>query len=40
VPLDQQAAIIRSLGSRHAEGADKTELANEIMDLVSRRKKV
>jgi hypothetical protein len=38
VPLDQQGAIIRSLGSRNAEGADNTELANEILNLISRRK--
>src|SRR5580704_8178767 len=39
VPLDQQASIIRSLGSRNAEAADSTELANEIIDLISRRKR-
>jgi integrase len=39
VPLDQQAAIIRSLSSRKAEVTDNTELANEIMDLISRRKR-
>ena len=37
VPLDRQAAIIRSLSSRKAEAADNTELANEIMNLISRR---
>jgi integrase len=37
VPLERQAAIIRSLRSRK-EAADNAELANEIMDLISRRK--
>ena len=39
VSLDQQGAIIRSLGSRSAEHADDTKLANEIMDLIGRRKR-
>jgi integrase len=39
VPLDQQASIIRSLGSQNAEAADSTELANEIIDLISRPKR-
>jgi integrase len=39
VPLNQQASIIRSLGSRNAEAADSTELANEIIDLISRHKR-
>jgi integrase len=38
VPLDRQAAILRSLGLRKAEAAGDTELASEIMDLISRRK--
>ena len=37
VPLERQAAIIRSLRSRE-EAVDNAELANEIMDLLSRRK--
>ena len=38
VPLDRQAAILRSLGSRKAEVAGDTELASEILELISRRK--
>lgn len=38
VPLDRQAAILRSLGLRKAEVAGDTELASEILDLISRRK--
>jgi hypothetical protein len=40
VPVDQQASIIRSLGSRNAEAADSAELGHEIIDLISRRKRV
>jgi integrase len=36
VPLERQATIIRSLRSRK-EAVDNAELANEIMDLISRR---
>jgi integrase len=39
VPVDQQASIIRSLCSRNAEAADSAELAHEIIDLISRRKR-
>ena len=36
VPLERHATIIRSLRSRN-EAADNAELANEIIDLISRR---
>jgi integrase len=40
VSLDQQASIIRSLGSRNAQAAGDTELADEIMNLLARRARV
>jgi integrase len=40
VSLDQQASIIRSLGSQNAQAAGDTELADEIMYLLARRARV